>query len=172
MFGPSLHRVAAAVTLRWIRPSRAPKEIDCVRGGLYLGSLSSSHSDEWSTPPLYQETHISLHWLAGNEIQETVSVRGGVQLDLTPEIEVHYIPYIPYAVWEVSYKNRKRSNKQHLKYFNFRSKFNLDNPVLFDEKGGCKFDLFPYAVKDILSSCGFCARLFSDLEGRHCAKKR
>ena len=30
---------------------------------------------------------------------------------------------IPYAVWDMSYLNRKRTIKQHIKYFNFRSYF-------------------------------------------------
>ena len=54
-----------------------------------------------------------------------------IQLDSTPEIEVLYMPFE-----RCDTKNRKRSIKHHVKYFNFRSKVQLDTPVL------CFFDKF------------------------------
>ena len=49
-----------------------------------------------------------------------------VQLDFTPGMEVHVL----YMLLERFHtKNRKRLLQQHLKYFNFRSKIQLDHPV-------------------------------------------
>ena len=47
-----------------------------------------------------------------------------VQLDSTPEIEVFHM-----LSERCPTEDRKRSVKQHIKYFNFRSKIQLDNPV-------------------------------------------
>ena len=47
-----------------------------------------------------------------------------VQVDFTPEMEVLYMLFERYHI-----KNRKRSFKQAIKYFNFRSKIQLDHPV-------------------------------------------
>ena len=47
-----------------------------------------------------------------------------VQLDLIPAIEVFHMLFE-----RCHTKNRKRSVKQHIKYFNFRSKVLLDHPV-------------------------------------------
>ena len=48
----------------------------------------------------------------------------GFQLDLTPEVEVFHM------LFEICHtKNRKRSIKQHIKYFNFWSLVLLDLPV-------------------------------------------
>ena len=49
-----------------------------------------------------------------------------VQLDFTPEMEVFYVLFE-----RCHTKNGKRYLKQHLKYFNFRSKIQLDHPVRF-----------------------------------------
>ena len=47
-----------------------------------------------------------------------------VQLDFTPEMEVFYM------LFERCYtENRKRSLKHYMKYFDFRSKIQLDHPV-------------------------------------------
>ena len=48
-----------------------------------------------------------------------------VQQDFTPEIEVFHMLFERFHT-----KNIKRSLKQHIKYFNFRSKAELDHPVL------------------------------------------
>ena len=47
-----------------------------------------------------------------------------VQLDFTPEIEVIYM-----LSERCHTKDRKSSIKQHIRYFNFRSKIHLDHPV-------------------------------------------
>ena len=47
-----------------------------------------------------------------------------VQLDFTPEMEVYYMLFE-----RCHTKNSKRSIKQHMKYFNFWSKIQLDHPV-------------------------------------------
>ena len=52
-------------------------------------------------------------WNSGHHYRE-------VQLDFTPVMEVFFIFHA---------KNRKRSLRQHKKYFNFRSKIQLDHPV-------------------------------------------
>ena len=46
------------------------------------------------------------------------------QLDLTPEMEVFHMLFE-----RCHTKNRKGSIKQHIQYFNFRSKVQLDHPV-------------------------------------------
>ena len=49
-----------------------------------------------------------------------------VQMDFTPAIEVFN------TLFDICHiKNRKRYFKQHMKYFNFRSKIQLDHPVLW-----------------------------------------
>ena len=47
-----------------------------------------------------------------------------VQLDVSPEIEVFHMLFEICRI-----KNRKRSIKQHIKYFNFLSEIQLDHPV-------------------------------------------
>ena len=47
-----------------------------------------------------------------------------VQLDFTPEMKVFYM-----MLERCHAKNRKRSHKQHTKYFNFWCKIHLDHPV-------------------------------------------
>ena len=49
-----------------------------------------------------------------------------VQLDLTWDIEVFYMLFE-----RCHTKNRKRSIKQHIKYFSFRSCVQLDHPIGF-----------------------------------------
>ena len=51
-----------------------------------------------------------------------MSRRGDVQLDSTPEIEVFE---------KCHAKNRNKYITQHIKYFNFRSKVQLDNPCTY-----------------------------------------
>ena len=46
------------------------------------------------------------------------------QLDITPEMEVFHMQFE-----RCHTRNRKRSIKQHIKYFNFRSQVQLDHPV-------------------------------------------
>ena len=64
-----------------------------------------------------------------------------VQLDLLPEIEVFHMLFEKCRT-----KNRKRSIKQHMNYFNFRSKIQLDHPVgMLDLPGvwSTTFIIFP-----------------------------
>ena len=49
------------------------------------------------------------------------------QLDFTPEMEVLYVLFE-----RCQAKTRKRSIKQHIKYFHFRIKIKLDHPVHFE----------------------------------------
>ena len=49
-----------------------------------------------------------------------------VQLDFTPEIEALFMLFE-----RCHTKDRKRSLKQHIRYFNFRNKIHLDHPVFF-----------------------------------------
>ena len=49
-----------------------------------------------------------------------------VQLDFTPEIEALFMLFE-----RCHTKDRKRSLKQHIRYFNFRNKTHLDHPVFF-----------------------------------------
>ena len=46
-------------------------------------------------------------------------------------MEVHYIIFKQIAINMESAKNKKISLKQHIRYFNFRSKIQLDYPVNF-----------------------------------------
>ena len=56
--------------------------------------------------------------------QRTPGTYRQVQLDFTPEVEVFYMLFD-----RCHTKNVKRFLKQHIKYFNFRSKIQLDQPV-------------------------------------------
>ena len=56
--------------------------------------------------------------------QRTPGTYRVVQLDFTPEMEVLYMMFD-----RCHTKNVKRFLKQHIKYFNFRSKIQLDQPV-------------------------------------------
>ena len=55
-----------------------------------------------------------------------------VQLDLTPDMAVLYMLFE-----RCHTKNRKIALKHHIRYFNFRSKFQLDHPVPCWSKNMC-----------------------------------
>ena len=57
-------------------------------------------------------------------VEHLIQVYSEVQLDSTPEMEVLYMMFD-----RCHTKDRKRSLAQHLKYFNLRSKIQLDHPA-------------------------------------------
>ena len=83
-----------------------------------------------------------------------------VRLDFTPEVEVCYI------LFERCFSlNRKESIKQHMYFFNFRCKIQLDHPVQCGRRAKPEFSVTERILREE-EEIQFCPRALHDLRLR------